>query len=218
MINSAGGEIVDAGGKPNVNTPQAKAGLDVLANAFKKGYISKEALTYSEEESRRAFQSGGLIFQRQWPYQYALAEKTDGSSKVVGKFAVAPLPGVNGPGVSSLGGHDLAISAFAKNKATALDFIKYMTAPDTEKANLIATSQAPTIAALYDDQSLVAKFPYLPTLKSSIQNAKSRPLVVQYGDVTAAIQESVYNVITGQQTSDQALAALQTKLTTLVQP
>ena len=118
-INSAGGVITDTEGKPNVNTPEAKAGLDFLANGFKQGYIAKEALTYKEEESRRAFQEGKLIFLRNWPYVYALADKKDGSSQVAGKFAVAPLPGLNGPGVSSLGGHALAISTYAKNKKTA---------------------------------------------------------------------------------------------------
>ncbi|MCW2919180.1 MAG: extracellular solute-binding protein family 1 [Actinomycetia bacterium] len=217
-IGGAGGSVVDASGKPTVNTPQAKQGLDFLANGFKKGYIPKEALTYKEEEGRRAFQAGKLIFQRQWPYQYALAEKTDGSSKVAGKFAVAPLPGLTGPGASTLGGHDLAISAFAKNQATALDFIKYITGEEAQKANLLATSQAPTVASLYDDPALVKKFPYLPTLKASILNAKARPLVVKYNDVTTAIQEAAYSVITGKQTSDQALTELQTKLGTLIQP
>ena len=217
-IGGAGGAVVDASGKPTVNTPQAKQGLDFLADGFKKGYIPKEALTYKEEEGRRAFQAGKLIFQRQWPYQYALAQKTDGSSKVAGKFAVAPLPGLNGPGASTLGGHDVAISAFAKNKATALDFIKYLTSEETEKANLLATSTAPTVASLYDDPALVKQFPYLPTLKASILNAKARPLVVKYNDVTTAIQEAAYSVITGKQTSDAALAELQTKLGTLIQP
>ena len=70
-INSAGGVITDDSGKPNVNTPEAKAGLDFLVNGFKDGYIPKEAITYKEEEGRRAFQEGRLIFHRQWPYQYA---------------------------------------------------------------------------------------------------------------------------------------------------
>ena len=46
-----------------------------------------------------------LLFLRNWPYVYNLA-KTDGSSVVKDKFAVAPLPGVTGPGASSLGGRD----------------------------------------------------------------------------------------------------------------
>jgi multiple sugar transport system substrate-binding protein len=217
-INGAGGSVLDASGKPSVNTPQAKQGLDFLVNGFKKGYIAKEALTYKEEEGRRAFQAGKLIFHRQWAYQWALANKTDGSSKVPGKFAVAPLPGMSGPGVSTLGGHDLAISAFAKNKASALDFIKYLTGEETERANLLATSTAPSVASLYDDPALVKQFPYLPALKQSILNAKARPLVVKYNDVTTAIQEAAYSAISGQQTSDQALAGLQTKLETLIQP
>ncbi|MGI8333264.1 ABC transporter substrate-binding protein [Actinomadura scrupuli] len=218
VIGGAGGSVLDAAGKPTVNTPQAKQGLDFLADGFKKGYLPRESLTYKEEEGRRAFQGGKLVFHRQWPYQYALAQKTDGSSKVAGKFAVAPLPGLTGPGASTLGGHNLAISAFAKNKATALDFIKYLTGEDTERANLLATSQAPAVASLYDDPELVKKFPYLPTLKAAILNAKARPVVVKYNDVSTAIQEAAYAVITGKQTSDQALNELQTKLGTLIQP
>ena len=216
-INGAGGSIVDDSGKPAVNTPQAKQGLDVLAQAFKDGRIPKQGITFKEEEGRRYFESGKLLFHRQWPYQYALAAKK-GTSKVVGKFAVAPLPGVSGPGVSTLGGHDLAISAFAKNKATAADFIKYITGEEAQRADLLATSQAPTWASLYDEPELVKKFPYLPTLKASILAAKPRPKVVKYGDVTTAIQEETYNAITGKTPTDQALSNLQTKLTQLVQP
>jgi multiple sugar transport system substrate-binding protein len=217
VINGAGGSVVDASGKPTVNTPEAKQGLDVLVQAVKDGRIPKQAITFKEEEGRRYFESGKLLFQRQWPYQYALSDKK-GASKVAGKFAVAPLPGVTGPGASTLGGHNLAISAFAKNKATAADFIKYITGEEAQRADLVATSQAPTIAALYDDPELVKKFPYLPTLKASILGAKARPIVVKYGDVTTAIQEKTYDAITGKTPSAQALATLQAQLDQLIQP
>lgn len=215
-VDSAGGTVVDDSGKPNVNTPQAKQGLDFLVNGFKSGLIPKEAITYQEEPSRRAFEAGKLVFVRNWPYQWALSNKK-GSSKVAGKFQVAPLPGLNGPGAPTLGGHDLAISQFAKNKATALDFIKYLTSAEVEKGNLLATSEAPTLAALYDDPELQQKFPYLQILKTSVLNAKPRPQAVRYGDVTAAIQEDAYAALSGKMTSDQALADLQTKLGKLIQ-
>jgi multiple sugar transport system substrate-binding protein len=216
-IDSAGGQIIDEKtGKPNVNTPQAQQGLDFLVNGFKNGMIPKEAITYQEEPARRAFEKGNLLFLRQWPYQWALSNKK--GSPVAGKFDVAPLPGLNGPGAPTLGGHNLAISQYAKNKATALDFIKYLTSEDTEKKNLLASSEAPTLASLYADPELLQKFPYLPTLKASLLNAKPRPKAVRYGDVTAAIQEATYAALTGKQTSAQALASLQSKLGTLVQP
>lgn len=217
-INGAGGSVLGPDGKPTVNTPEAGKGLDTLVQAVKDGRIPKEAITFKEEEGRRYFQSGKLLFHRQWPYQWALAGKEDGSSKVAGRFSVAPLPGVTGPGASTLGGHNLAVSAFAENKATAADFIAYMVGEPAQRANLLATSQAPTWAALYDDPELVRKFPYLPELKKSILGAKARPAAVRYGDVTSAIQEAAYSAITGKVSSDQALSELQTKLVRLVQP
>ncbi len=215
-IHSAGGVVVDDQGKANVNTPAAKQGLDFLVNGFKNGVIPKEAITYKEEEGRRAFQDGRLIFHRQWPYQYTKANATDGSSKVAGKFAVAPLPGLSGPGSSSLGGHNLAISKFAKNKGSALEFIKFLTSESEEKAHLLKTSEAPVWTTLYDDEQLKQQFPYLPTLRASVEKAVARPRVVKYGEATTAIQEEAYAALTGAKTSDQALKDLQAKLEALI--
>ncbi|NJC68206.1 ABC transporter substrate-binding protein [Planosporangium thailandense] len=212
-IDSAGGQVIDDSGKPVVDSAQAKQGLDFLVKSFQDGTIPKEAITYKEEEARRAFQDGKLIFERQWPYMYAKANATDGSSKVAGKFAVAPIPGLTGPGKATLGGHNLAVSKFAKNKASALDFIKFLTSQDEEKAHLLKTSEAPVYAALYDDPELVKQFPYLPTLKEAVSNAAPRPKAVKYGEATTAIQDAAYAALTGTKSSDQALKDLQSKLT-----
>ncbi|TDD59368.1 ABC transporter substrate-binding protein [Kribbella antibiotica] len=216
-VNSAGGVVVGDDGKPNVDTPEALAGLTALAEGFKTGFIPKAAITYTEEPGRRAFQDGNLLFHRNWPYVYALANKTDGSSKIAGKFGVAPLPGLNGPGVSTLGGHNYAISEFTPNKATAADFIKFMSSEERQKANVEKTSQAPTWASLYDDAALNKQFPYLAPLKASIGSAKSRPQVVKYGDVTTAIQDAAYNTLKPNGTDPKtALKDLQTKLSSLI--
>jgi multiple sugar transport system substrate-binding protein len=207
-VNSAGGRIVDADGKPDVDTPQAKKGLDFLVRSFKDGTIPKEAITYQEEDGRQAFQSGKLVFLNNWPYVYSLAQK----SAIKGKFAVAPLPGLNGPGASSLGGANLALSSFAKNKATALDFMKFFTSEESSTYFLKNASLASPYADLYDNAALDKQFPYLPDLKQSITKAVPRPRVVQYGDVTAAVQNEVYAALTGKKSSGQALKDLQADL------
>jgi multiple sugar transport system substrate-binding protein len=216
-VNSAGGVIVGDDGKPNVNTPEANKGLSTLTDFFKEGLIPKGAITWQEEDGRRAFQEGQLIFHRNWGYVYNLASKTDGSSKVAGKFATAPLPGITvTPGVSSLGGHSFGIAKTAENKGTALDFVKFMTSEENQKANALATSSSPVLESLYSDPDLVKAFPMYPTLLKSIQSAKPRPKVVNYGDVTLAIQDSAYSALQGQITPDQALQQLQSKLETLI--
>lgn len=207
-INSAGGSVLDQDGKPSLNTPEAKAGLENLVKAFENGNIPKEAITYQEEESRRAFQSGNLLFHRNWPYAYSLMA-TEGSSKVKDKFAVAPLPGKDGPGASSLGGHSAGISVYSKNKATAKDFISYIASEENQKFYAVQGSLAPVLANLYDDPALVKKLPYLPTLKTAIENAVPRPVTPFYPAVTQAIQENSYAALKREKPVEQALSDMQ---------
>lgn len=210
-MNAYGAKVVDDAGKPTVDSPEAAKGLKELADHYKNGDIPKQAITYQEEQSRAAFQDGKLLFLRNWPYVYNLAS-TDASSKVKGKFAVAPLPGLNGPGTSTLGGHMAAISAYSKNKATALDFLKFLTSPEEQKTNMEKGSLAPVIESIYTDEALVKKYPYLPVLKESIANAVSRPVTPFYPQVTQAIQDNFYAAIQGQKTPEAAVKDMQSAM------
>jgi multiple sugar transport system substrate-binding protein len=207
-INSAGGSVLGDDGKPNLTTPEAEEGLNNLIDAFKNGNIPAEAITYQEEESRRAFQEGKLLFLRNWPYVYNLAT-TEGSSQVKDVLGMAALPGKDGPGASSLGGHNAAISVYSKNKATALDFVNFLIEEEQQKFFATQGSLAPVLGDLYEDQELVAKLPYLPVLKTSIENAVPRPVTPFYPAVTQAIQENSYAALKGEKSAEQALADMQ---------
>jgi multiple sugar transport system substrate-binding protein len=215
-VNSAGGAVVDADGAPAVDTEQARQGLAFLVDSFQDGTISKTAVSYKEEEGRREFQAGRLIFHRQWPYQWALANKTDGSSQVAGKFDVAPLPGLAGPGRSSLGGLNLAISSFAQHKTTALDFINFFAGEENARKNLESSSAAPAYPGLYADPVLQNEHPYLNVLSRSIETASPRPRVVGYGDFTSVVQDDAYAAIMGRKSVDQALTDMQRGLAQVV--
>ena len=207
-INSAGGQIVKEDGKtPAVDTPQAAAGLNFLVNGFKQGYIPKEALGFQETQSLNAFESGQLMFMRNWPYADAILAGT--GSKVVGKFGIAPLPGPNGQGASSLGGHSVAISKYSKNKATDLDFLKFVESDAIQSYDLTQGSQAPIVSSVYSDPALVAKFPYLPVLLKSISTAVARPVTPFYPAVTEAIETNVYAALQGTTSVQSALKSLQ---------
>ncbi|GGO57954.1 ABC transporter substrate-binding protein [Streptomyces daqingensis] len=214
-VHSAGGRITDDKGNPTVNTPEAKRGLDSLVEGFRDGTMSKEAITYMEEPGRRAFEKGKTLFIRQWPSMYGVSSNKGKNNEVAGKFGVAPIPGQDGPGVSSLGGHNLALSSSARNKATALDFMRYMTSKQNSRRNLNDGSLAPVYTDLYDDPEMRRKFPWLPVLKKSILHAEPRPRVVQYGDATTAIQDAAYAALTGKKSSSEALRSLQKKLRAL---
>lgn len=207
-MNTFGGKVVDDKGQPTVDSPESVKGLQMLADHFKNGDIPKQALTYQEEQGRQSFEDGKLLFLRNWPYVYNLA-KTDASSKVKDKFAVAPLPGVDGPGASSLGGHQAAISAYSKHKGTAVDFLKFLTSKEQQTTNMEKGSLAPVTEEIYKDTTLVGKYPYLPTLLTAIENAVPRPVTPFYQAVTQAIQTNAYAAISGAKPADQAVKDMQ---------
>lgn len=212
-INTAGGKIVEDDGKtPAVNTAEAAKGLNFLVQGFKEGYIPKEALGFQETQVLNAFQAGQLMFMRNWPYADAILAGT--GSKVAGKFDIAPLPGLNGPGASSLGGHSVAISTYSKYKATALDFLKYVESDSVQRYNLTQGSNAPVLASLYDDATLTQKFPYLPVLKKGIENAIPRPVTPFYPAVTEAIETNAYAALQGTTSVEDALKNLQAAIQT----
>ena len=210
-IDSAGGQIVKSDGKtPDVDTPQAAAGLNFLVNGFKQGYIPKEALGYTETESLNAFEGGQLMFMRNWPYADAILDNsgTNKGSKVAGKYGIAPLPGLDGPGSSALGGHSNAISAYSKHPKTALAFLKFVESDAIQRHDLTAGTLAPVVSSLYTNAALVKQFPYLPTLLKSIQKAVPRPVTPFYPAITTAIETDVYSALQGKMSTQQALTAL----------
>jgi multiple sugar transport system substrate-binding protein len=208
-VNTAGGTVVDASGKPTVNTPQAKEGLTKLVNAFKNGDIPAAAITYQEEQGRAAFEAGKLMFYTNWPYAYSLTTTNGGSFAKKDPSAL----GIAGfPGKSSLGGHNWAISAFSKHKGTALKFVKWAETPEVQTLSIQKASQAPVLASLYSDSALSSKYKYLPTLKASLDNAVPRPGTPVYNAVTTAIQDNAYAALKGSKTVDQALSDMQSAI------
>ncbi|GLW05141.1 ABC transporter substrate-binding protein [Microtetraspora sp. NBRC 13810] len=191
---SAGGkDILNPDGTAvTMDVNAARTGLAFLMQGFREGWIPPEALTYKEEESRLAFQEGRLLFARNWPHAYGPATE----SSVAGKFAVTRLPGLDGPGSSSLGGYNLAISAFSKKQRSALSFIRYFTGLDNQRRVLTEGSFPPVWAELYDDPALIKRFPYLPVLKESILSARPRPAHPNYNQVSLAIADAASRALT----------------------
>ncbi|MFD1721969.1 ABC transporter substrate-binding protein [Amnibacterium endophyticum] len=208
-VNSAGGSVVNDKGQPTLDTPEAKKGLETLVNGFKDGDIPRQAISYQEEPGRQAFESGKLMFYTNWPYQYSLTTTGDQSfaKDDPSALGIAPFPGK-----SSLGGHNWAISMFSKHKGTALEFLKWYQTAEIQKMGVEEASSAPVLASVYDDAELAKQFPYLPTLKKSLDNAVPRPASPFYQAVSTAIQNNAYAALQGNKSVDQALSDMSTAI------
>ncbi|WP_405084020.1 ABC transporter substrate-binding protein [Microbispora sp. NBC_01389] len=214
-VQSAGGSILSQDARTvTMDLGSARAALGFLVGGVTEGWIPREALAYKEEESRLAFQEGRLLFARNWPHAYGPATH----SPLAGKFAVTRLPGLNGPGSSSLGGYNLAVSAFSKRQKSALDFIRYFTGRDNERLVLTEGSFPPVWADLYDDPELIRRFPYLPVLKEAILSARPRPVTAGYNQVSLVISSAVSGALALAKPVDETVADLKQGLGEVIQP
>ena len=216
-VQSAGGSILSPEGtKVTVNSAKALQGLEFLVNGFRQGWIPRAALSYEEESAQNAFASGKFLFLDNWPDVYAALSVPGPQNKVYGKFGIAALPGPDGMGSGSLGGANLAISAYSQHQRTALDFIKYMTNLDNERQMLEKGSFPPVWTRLYTDKSLIRSYPYLPVLEQAINSARPRPAITNYDQASLAISSTVYEALTQQKQPQQALTEMAGQLTQII--
>ena len=210
-VYSAGGTILgDEGTRVTVDSDAAREGIGFLARGLREGWIPKAALTYKEEESKQAFRDGRLLFLRNWPYAYAAASAR--GSKVAGRVGAVPLPGPDGPGKSVLGGSDLAVNTHARHPDSAARLIAYLTSERVQRQVLTRGALPPVRAALYDDPALIARFPYLPTLRAAVMTAEPRPTSPHYDQVSLVVQAVVHDALTGRQTPSAAVRRLAREL------
>jgi multiple sugar transport system substrate-binding protein len=216
-VQSAGGSLLGPGDSTvAVDSRQARDALQFLVDGFRQGWIPQAALSWNEEASRRAFESGKLLFLNNWPYVYGDASQPGPGNVVAGKFGVTNLPGLHGPGSSTLGGENLAISAYSEHQVTALNFIKYLTSEASERFILERSALPPVWTALYSQPALVRKFPFLPVLKQAILTARPRPSLVDYSQFSLAISSAVHQALAQKQSVSATLTQLSAELRQII--
>jgi len=216
-VQSACGSILSPDGtRVTLNSPQARAGLRFLMDGIHQGWIPRAALSYDEAGSQQAFEAGKLLFLRNWPYVYGQASKPGPGNTVAGKFGVTALPGPDGRGSSSLGGANLAISAFSRHQRTALAFIKFLTSLPSERRILIEGSLPPVWTQLYTSQAMLRRFPYLPVLEKAILSAKPRPVIPNYNQLSLAISSTIHQALETNEPVNAAITKLSRELTSII--
>ena len=203
MSGWGGGVLESDGTTPAVDSAASKEGLQELVKGYKDGVIAKSSTSATEEETNLAFVEGKTAYAVNWPYMYANATKE--GSAVAGKVEVQPLVGKDGVGVSTLGGYNNGISAFSKHKGTAHDFVEFVINEENQ-TSFADNSFPPVLASIYDNPELVAKYPYLPALKESLENASPRPVSPFYPAISKAIQDNAYAALTMDKSVDAATA------------
>jgi multiple sugar transport system substrate-binding protein len=208
MVYSAGGSVLSPDGKKaTIDSPQAQQVLSFMQQGIKDGAVPQANLTYMEEESRNAFQTGKLSLLRNWPYVYALAKQAHVT------FKVEPLPTWSGGTAASvLGGYNLGISSYSKNPGAALSFINFATSPAAQKKFFIKSSLPAVLTQTYKDAAVIKAQPFAPQLLTAVEHGQSRPESPVYPQISEAIYKNVYSALSSGTSPTAALGTAQNQI------
>jgi multiple sugar transport system substrate-binding protein len=211
------GGFIYQDGRIVIDHPENRKALRFMRDLIWKRKISPPS-TYTEmkeEEVRTYFQSGNALFERNWPYAWALHQRPD--SPVRGKIGVAPLPARDShERVSALGGWHIGISKFSDRKIQALKFIQFVSAYETQKRLTLDLGWNPARPELYSDTDILAQVPHFEKLKDIFQTAQPRPIVPYYPQLSAIMQKHLNRVLADKRTAELALAEAQQEISALL--
>ena len=216
VLWSNGGDVLDRSGKVAVDSPKGAAAVSFILDLVRRYHVTPPGVaTLATDDTRAAFQDGRAVFLRNWTYAYALFQSS--GSKVAGQVGIAPLPkGAAGRSASTLGGWQLAMSAYSRNKPAAWQFIQFMTGPLAEKSLAIQASTVPTRKDVFDDAQVRQHAPEAPDMLKAVLGATPRPQIADYPRLSAIVQTNLQAALTNQASGDDAVKRMAEQMRALL--
>jgi multiple sugar transport system substrate-binding protein len=204
IVNSAGGHILSEDGKSVVMDAGAVKGLEVLKN-FATAGVTSAALTTSQEQTvQNGFEASNseAAFLLNWPYAYSSIQKANPDR--FQHFKWTRYPGVNPgtPGKATVGGFNLAVSAYSRHPAESFEATLCLRSAENQKYQAVTEGLPPTISTIYDDTTPVdpskpadeknnptmdQAYPMKDTILDELEDSQARPLTPAYQNASTVI-------------------------------
>jgi multiple sugar transport system substrate-binding protein len=195
-----GGSILNANGRPALNSPANIESLRIYKDLFAKA-APPGAVNYDWGGREESFRQGLVANMQSWSVG-AAAYGDPKQSKVVGKFAIAAAP--PGEGIKQkygFGGWGLAINAGIepRQQEAAWLYIKWVTSAAVQKEMAKLGAGSYIRKSTVGDPDLVALYPFLPVLNTAFLNGDGdyRPRIPQYPEIQDILGTAVNAVLVG---------------------
>jgi multiple sugar transport system substrate-binding protein len=186
MVASYGGQILSEDGTKVVMDEGAVDALRLLKEVSSSGITDPSLTNAQEQQVQQGFESqdSKAAFELNWPYVYAAMQ--DGNPERAKHFKWARYPGIDGPGRVTVGGYNLAVSAYSEHKPEAFEAALCLRSAESQRFSAINDGVPPTIESVYDegDAEFVEAYPMWETILEELQDAAVRPLTVVYQNLS----------------------------------
>ncbi len=209
-----GGAILDAGGKPALNSDANVHSLGVYKDLFVKA-APPGAADYDWGGREQSFRNGVVALMETWSVG-APGYYDPTMSKVVDTVAIEAAPSAAGQAPKyGVGGWGLAINADIDptKQAAAWAFIKWVTSPKVHKELNMEGAGSFLRKSEMTDKELLAKFPFLPVVATTFEHGDGdyRPRIPQYPEIQDLLGTAVNAVLVGHTDPKAALDDAQAK-------
>jgi multiple sugar transport system substrate-binding protein len=191
LLASAGGSVLTADDKQvSMGAPALKA-LSIMKQLASSPAADPSLSVQMEDQNRLAMEAGTAAFEINYPFVYP-SMKTN-QPTLFKSFKWAPYPGVipGQPAKVTIGGIDLAVSAYSKHPAQAFQASLCLRDAANQKVAAIKGGLPPSLASVYDDPSLQADYPFRALIKTQIQNGSVRAKTPVYQSLSIAISHLI---------------------------
>ena len=193
LIESAGTEILSGPEEVDLEQEPTEKALEVMGRLANSSAAPASLSTSDEDSARLGFEAGESAFMTNYTFAYASAQS---EAPEIGKemgYARFPevVPGT--PSKPPLGGFNLAVSAFSKNKDVAFEAAACLADEDSQKTAVELDGLPPSRSDLYSDKAVQKAYPgFAELVKESIEAAGPRPTTPAYQDVSLAVQRTLH--------------------------
>lgn len=204
-LRAEGGDLMK-NGKPAFNTAEGERALRSLVDLVTDGSVEPSSFELpTTTEMTDVFTQGRVAMAASTPPTLAMASDPT-KSKVVGKIAVALLPGarLRSAGLSELGA--VAITTTSGDKEAAWEYVKFVTSVEQQKKMALAIGRIPTYPALLRDPDVQKRYPAAALAAEQMKYPMGMPVVVpQQAEINTVIANELVAALRGKKPVERAL-------------
>jgi multiple sugar transport system substrate-binding protein len=193
LIESAGTPILSGPEKVDLEQGPTEKALAVLGRLANSSAAPSGLSTSDEDSARLAFEAGESAFMTNYTFAYASAQAE--APEIGKKMGFARFPRVDAslPSKPPLGGFNLAVSSFSKNKAVDFEAAACLANKQSQLTAVELDGLPPSRSDLYTNKTVTKAYPgFAALVKESIEAAGPRPTTPAYQDVSLAVQRTLH--------------------------
>ena len=190
LIASAGGQILDDRGRPDLDDSTKRA-AEIVSRLANSPAAPAGMSNNQEDQARQGFESGRSSFQLNYSFVYPAAAEVKGFQEKIG-WARWPRVRPDEPSHVVLGGFNLGVSAHSENPELAFEAAECMARPEQQTTITGMGGLAPTTEALYEDKAVKKALPFAALMRESLDDGVPRPVSPAYNDISLAIQKTFH--------------------------